>query len=257
MSALILLGCGRDPLVHDLSERGANRIVTHLHSEGFDAVKRVQPDGRYAVEIEPHEVPNALRYLEETRLLRERRDPPIEGASLTATREDKRFRVERAMSREIEDTLDTMPGVLESRVHLNLPPVDPLFGQKGGERGSGSVLLVADHREAIEAAEVATLVAGAAGIAPGSVAVVVRKTSDLRPSEPPRTEDAPTDNRASIESIGSFAGGLLRNVPRAVRWEIALALGVIGSVLVVFGARAGVKNGVGVGGREGMKGGKV
>ena len=59
----------------------------------------------------------------------------------------------------------SVDGILEARVHLNIPPVDPLFGRKIQQiAGSASVLLVREDNLSISIEEVASLVSGASGI---------------------------------------------------------------------------------------------
>ncbi len=102
---------------------------------------------------------------------------------MLASREDQRFRYERSLSHEIELTLSNAPGVLESRVHLNLPAIDPIFGQPLGKKeGSGSVLLVV--RDAVlKREEVATLVAGASGVPEESISVLITSAEAIRNCE--------------------------------------------------------------------------
>ena len=52
LAAMLLLGaCSPEPIVHDLSEREANRLVTRLSAEQIEAAKILQPDGRYAIGV--------------------------------------------------------------------------------------------------------------------------------------------------------------------------------------------------------------
>ena len=68
--------------------------------------------------------------------------------------------------------MSAMLGVLEARVHLNLPETDPLFGTRKESTGSGSVLLVVDARYVAKDEEISGLVSGAAGIPAAKVAVL-------------------------------------------------------------------------------------
>jgi type III secretory pathway lipoprotein EscJ len=68
-----------------------------------------------------------------------------------------------------------LTGVLESRVHLNLPPTDPIFGRSTEKEyhSSGSVLLITDETFQEVHREIQILVAGAAGISPDSISVLI------------------------------------------------------------------------------------
>ena len=72
--------------------------------------------------------------------------------------------------------MGSVRGVLEARVHLNMPVTDPLFGQPlNAAKGSGSALLVVDDQFTLTKEEVSTLVAGASGIAPASISVLLSR----------------------------------------------------------------------------------
>jgi hypothetical protein len=91
---------------------------------------------------------------------------------LVSSREEQWFRYERSVAQSIEGSLSTMQGVLEARVHLHLPESDPLFGTRRDDRGSGSLLMVVDSRFVAKDEELASLVAGAAGITATNVRVL-------------------------------------------------------------------------------------
>jgi type III secretory pathway lipoprotein EscJ len=82
----------------------------------------------------------------------------------------------------IEDSIGTVSGVLEARVHLNLPETDPLFGTRKESIGSGSVLLIVDTQYGSKDEEIAALVAGAAGI-PAAKVTVLKSQARSNPSD--------------------------------------------------------------------------
>lgn len=223
-----LLGCRREALVHDLSEREANKILTELHGERIEATKRVEPNGLYALEVEPAAMVEALRYLENNRLLRERSTVKAEGSPFGGTREERRFRFERSMSREIEVTLERVPGVREARVHLNLPPTESIFGGgEGKSPASGSVLIVASAKTMLEREAVAAIVSGAAGLSPAAVTVVIHVAKGI--AELPVVAPSAT--------LPVRAESLVWGLTRSVRWPVAGALLVIGGALLFVGLR--------------------
>lgn len=234
LGVVILAGCDHEPLVHNLTEREANRLVTHLHAEGLEVTKVARPDGRYALEASPERALAALRYIEDNRLVRDSSAANTEPAGLGSSKEDRRFRAERALSRSIEATLDSIPGVLESRVHLNVPTDDALFGGGSAARSksTASVLIVAAHDANVPLEDIATLVGGAAGIPPSDVAVVFRVVS-------PRRIDSATE--AFAPAVTATAGGQIKEflTPylRGAGWEIGISLVILGFGLVRFGLR--------------------
>ena len=79
------------------------------------------------------------------------------------------------LGREIEATLTTVSGVLEARVHLQLPQRDPFFGETlpGGGKGSAAVLLITDDSFSLGKEAVSALVAGAADIPAERIAAIM------------------------------------------------------------------------------------
>jgi type III secretory pathway lipoprotein EscJ len=179
---LCFLSACRETIVHDLAEFDANRLVTRLGSSAIEATKIKQPDGRWAIEVPKSETIRSLRLLDDRRLLRAGSTLP-ERAGITASREEQRFLLERGLSRELESTLASIDGILEARVHLNLPPVDPLFGTpvKNGS-SSASVLLLAVPGIAITRESVIALVSGASGVDPNRISVLISAPIDESPA---------------------------------------------------------------------------
>lgn len=184
MLLVVAAGC-RETLIHNLSEQEANRLVTRLSTAGIVSERERQPDGRFALTVPRGEVLEALHVLDQARLFREARSPEPERSSIVSTRDDQRFRYERALSREIEATLGALEGVLEVRVHLNLPLTDPLFGRPlQPQGGSGSVVLVVAAGFTAPREEIARLVAGASGIDAARIAVLLTEGAAVESSGP-------------------------------------------------------------------------
>ena len=211
-----IAGC-QEQILHDLSEKEANKVVRHLSESGIDVEKVSQPDGRWAIAVERREVTRALGFLDSQRILsvRESKTGSSSKGSLIPSREEQRFRYERSISATLEESLAAMPGVLEARVHLNLPEEDPLFGSRQSIKGSGSVLLVVDERFVSLDGEVSSLVGGAAGIPAEAVRVLKSKAVAPAREEPASTPavHVPTP----------------RTQPFEVPWkELAMALSISG-----------------------------
>jgi type III secretory pathway lipoprotein EscJ len=115
--------------------------------------------------VDRNEILQALSIIETRRVLpvRDTKSASSKGG-IIPSREDQWFRYERSVALSIEESLSALPGVLDARVHVNLPDEDPLFGESERRGGSGSVLLVVDRAFAAGDDEVAALVGGAAGI---------------------------------------------------------------------------------------------
>lgn len=188
-SVLIALSACQEQIVHDLSEREANKVISHLSLAKLDAQKVIQPDGRWAISVAHDAIVPALTYLDTQRVLATRDVKSTTGkGSMIPSREEQWFRYERSVAVSIEESLAAIPGVLEARVHVNLPEEDPLFGLPGRTGGSGSVLLVVEERFATKDEEIAALVGGAAGI-PRDVIRVLKSAAAL--PKPPEANPLP------------------------------------------------------------------
>jgi type III secretion protein J len=109
---------------------------------------------------------------------------------------EERARYAAALAADLERSLQGVPGVISARVHLALPPEEPLVGAAAharptasvllkNARPTASVLLKSDRAPALADADVKRLVAGAVnGLAPADVSVVVAGGVDL-PAAPP------------------------------------------------------------------------
>lgn len=171
--ATFLTGCD-ETILHDLTEQDANRVLSRLSSGNLRAKKVIQSDGRWSISVSKDSVVPSLNFLDSTRVLSPRQAGAGAGnkSGFVPSREEQRFRYERAVAISIEESLAAMRGVLEARVHLNLPESDPLFGTRKENLGSGSVLLVTDSSLSAKDDEIAALVSGAAGIPAGKVSVL-------------------------------------------------------------------------------------
>ncbi|MDC0358932.1 hypothetical protein OAO01_08955 [Oligoflexia bacterium] len=176
---LLLLTACKEQIIHNLSEKDANRLLTRLHAIEIQPEKVRQPDGKWAISVKKSSAFKAIKYLNDTRVFRENYPVLNEKASILTSRESQRFRFERALSKEIEATLASVEGVLEARVHLNLPATDPLFGRalESVDLATGSVLLVTLTNSSISKEQIALLVGGASGIAPAKISVLINNAS--------------------------------------------------------------------------------
>jgi type III secretion protein J len=187
---LVFLGGCKEQIVHNLDEVDANKIITTLHVGGIKADKKTQPDGRWAIAVEESESMLALKLLEEKRTLRIPVKASTIKGSMISSREAQKFEYERGLSQEIENTILTLEGILEARVHLNLPTPDPLLGKSGGnQNGTGSVLIVTRPNLDMNKTEIAKLVSGASGILSDNISVLVSSlipevSSPVAPTEP-------------------------------------------------------------------------
>jgi type III secretion protein J len=176
--ALAAVGCGVE-LEHGLDERQANEVASVLESAGV-AADKVAEDGQadhYKIVVPRAEAGRAFSLLEARdlprRSLRGLSDTFSGGTLLPSPVED-RARYAAALAVELERSLEEIPGVVAARVHLALPPDEPLVGEAAHARPTASVLLKTGHAIALSDSEVKRLVAGAVhGMQAADVGVVV------------------------------------------------------------------------------------
>ena len=195
-----------EQILHDLSEHEANKVLSRLHIGSLSAEKILQSDGRWAIAVDETQVIPALTFLDSNRVLAQRTShaPSASKGGIVPSREEQWFRYERSVAVSIEESLSTIRGVLEVRVHLNLPEKDPLFGTKSKETGSGSVLLVVDDRYEATARDVARLVSGAAGISDSFISVLQSQHSQGEQSSRSDEEIKPLEDSASSKELVSI-----------------------------------------------------
>jgi type III secretion protein J len=223
---VFIISACQEQIVHDLSEREANSVMSQLSMARLDARKVQQPDGRWAISVEHDEMIPALSYIETRRILTTRDAKSVSNkGSMIPSREEQRFRYERSVAVSIEESLSALPGVLDARVHVNLPDDDLLFGDLARKGGSGSVLLVVDRTFVAGDDEVAALVGGAAGLPRDVVRVLKSQTAEI---EVPEVVMAPRDLSPFIPE-----SALSRVAWSFVPWTLGVAAVVMVSSLGV------------------------
>jgi type III secretion protein J len=184
------VGCGTEEVVHGLDERQANEVVVALDEAGLRAGKRREDgDGGWAVAVPAGAAGQAQRVLSERELPRQR--PPGFGevfgkGSMVPTAVEERALYLHALAGELARSVEAIDGVVEARVHLALPPADPLRAAPAPPpRAAVLVKCRRAGRAALDplAPGIQALVAGAVeGLDPAAVSVVM---AEAQPSTPP------------------------------------------------------------------------
>jgi type III secretory pathway lipoprotein EscJ len=176
----VQLCCCRETIIHNLSESDANRMLAHLDAQHLSVIKEKQADGSWGLSLPREQVTEAIRSLDKHKLLKDELPALSKESGFISSKEQDRFRYERALSREIETTLSALPQVIQARVHLNLPVYDPLFyNQSETERASASVMLITTTVD-LSTEQIVALVSGASGIKAESVSVVIAQSSQIQ-----------------------------------------------------------------------------
>ena len=222
-----LLGCSV-PVAGAIDEGEANRVVVALDRAGLDATKEVDPaaEGKWRVSVARDDVPRALSTMRDEELPRVRAPGVLDAVgkgSLVPSEATEHAQLVAGMAGDLERTLGEIDGVLEARVHLNVPAPSPLR-DTAPTHGSASVLL--EHRGAtppISADAVQRLVSGGvAGLSPSDVTVVM-----LSRSAPPAVAGG-----TELAHVGPIA------VARGSARGLQIALGVLLALVALLAVTA-------------------
>lgn len=208
--AFFAIACGREELLHGLEESQANQVLLALDEVGVAATKQRDDgtDGAWRVEVSRSESGRARQVLSETELPRQR--PPGFGevfgkGSVAPTSVEERALYLHALSGELARSVEAIDGVVAARVHVALPPVDPIkLEPSPPSRAAVLVKARAGSRDRLEslAPGIQALVAGAVpGLQPSSVSVVVAEAT----SAPRVTAGSPARGRRTL--LLALAGG--------------------------------------------------
>jgi type III secretion protein J len=178
VASAALLACSV-PVAGGLDDAESNRIFVALDRANVDAVKEQDSagEGKWRVTVARDDLPRALAVMREEDL--PRRDPAgvieaIGKGSLVPSEAAEHAQLVAGVAGELERSLQGIDGVLQARVHLNVPTPSPLRDATPA-RGSAGVLV--EHRGAtppVSAESIQRLVAGGvAGLVPADVAVVM------------------------------------------------------------------------------------
>jgi len=176
--ALVLLSGCSVPVAASLDEPDANRVVVALDQSGIDSAKEPDPntEGKFRVTVSRDDVGRALATMREEELPRPKSRGVLDAADrgqLVPSQAAEHAQLVAGLAGELERTLGGVDGVLAARVHLNLPPREPL---RDGPAPKATASVLLEHRGTtppLAPESIQRLVAGGApGVEPGDVAIV-------------------------------------------------------------------------------------
>jgi type III secretion protein J len=228
--AVFVLACAV-PVAGGLDEGDANRVVAALDRASIEGTKESDPtvEGKFRITVMKDDAQRAILAMQSEGLPRARSPgvlDAVDKGALVPSAAQEHAELVAGMAGDLERTLEGVDGVLSARVHLNVPPVDPLAGS-APPKTTASVLL--EHRgptPPLGEGAIARLVAGGVrGLSPVDVAVVLI----ARPM-PPR---APGSEMAHVGPIAvAHASMRLLQVALGVLVALVGALGI--ATLVLF-----------------------
>lgn len=194
LGCLLLTGCLKQELVTGLNERESQEIIVLLRANGLEATRKVVAEERQAptwtVEVRGGEnnMVLAWRVLQENGLPRERvmgLEDVFAEQGMIPTETEERAKILVGLSGEMSQTLRSISGVVDARVHIVLPEDNPLLDAEDRPRASASVLI--KHHGAqppIPQSDVLRLVSkGVEGLDEADIAVVFHPVEQTPVSE--------------------------------------------------------------------------
>lgn len=198
----LLLAACNVTVAAGLDETDANRIALALEGSNVDAQKEPDPqvEGKFRIAVSKDDVPQALAAMRAEELPRPKPSGVLDAmdkGALVPSQAAEHAQLVAGTAGDLERTLLSIDGILEARVHLNLPAADPLRDAPP-QKATASVLV--EHRGAtppLAPEAIQRLVSGGApGLQPADVAVVLVS----RPS-------APQTKGAELAHVGPIAVG--------------------------------------------------
>jgi type III secretion protein J len=145
LPALLLSACEVE-IQHQLTEREANEILVLLERKGIPTKKAKEEGGReltWMISVPKAHAANAAMLLKENELPRTKM-PGFEifnRGSLIPTATEERAMFLQALAGELSKTICSIDGVLDARVHINIPQTDELAAREARPEPSASVLV--------------------------------------------------------------------------------------------------------------------
>jgi type III secretion protein J len=216
-SLLIVSGCAV-PIVGAMEDREATQVVVALEHGGIAGSKEEDPtvEGKFRVSVAKDDAAEALSILREEELPRAHPKGVLESmgqGSLVPSQLSEHAAHVVGLAGEIERTLLNVDGVLQARVHLNMPAAEP-FRTGPLPKATASVLI--EHRGTappVTQEALQRLVAGGLpNLTPGDVTVVmVTRPSRTLPSGDRLSNVGPfAVSRSSKRMLqGALLGGIL------------------------------------------------
>lgn len=142
----ILLSACQVEIQHELSEKEANEILVLLERKGISVKKEHEEGGKeptWKISVPKAHAATAAMLLKENELPRPR-TPGMEifnKGSLIPTATEERAMYLQALQGDLSRTLSSVAGVLDARVHINIPQLDDLSDRSEKPKPTASVLV--------------------------------------------------------------------------------------------------------------------
>lgn len=191
--ALVLAACGQEELYGDLTERDANEMAAVLKSQGIDAAKSKDGD-TWVLKADGGQFSRAVAVLHDRGYPRENfasMGEVFEKEGFVSSPMEQRMRMMFALQQELGQTISSIDGVVQARVHIAVPESDPLAEDKAPSSASVFIKHRPDYDISAQTGSIKALVVNSIeGLPYDKVTVVAFPAGDVlaEPARPAYTQ---------------------------------------------------------------------
>lgn len=127
--ALLMSACAEKELYGGLSEKEANEMVAVLQSAGVSASKASKDGKIWSLQTDADDFPKAVAVLHDQGYPRDRFESlgeVFKKEGFVSSPMEQRARLMYGLSQELSQTISSIDGVVQARVHIAVPEADPL-----------------------------------------------------------------------------------------------------------------------------------
>lgn len=124
LAALLFAGACKDVLYSDLDEREANQMIAILEAADISAARSTNGEGRFSISVDAAKFGAAVLVLQNEGLPKKRYDTlggMFGDDGIVGTPLEERARFTHALNQELAQTVASIAGVHDARVHVVLP----------------------------------------------------------------------------------------------------------------------------------------
>lgn len=162
----------KEVVVEELKQDEALKVQILLSEFGIESEK-IKDNGQWQIQVNSNDVSKTLLIVDRSRVLTRRDKGKHKNTGLLSTKPERDHALERDLSKTLENTLQAIPGVYESRVHLYFHNGNSSKISNDNSIRSASVMLLVGSDSVAEDDDVKKLIAGATGLDKSSVSAVL------------------------------------------------------------------------------------
>lgn len=174
IALICLTGCKRE-IFSDIAPREATRAATILTAAGILLDQKLKTNGNWSISVEDSQLTSAMQVLDQYRLTPQIEEKPEEKSLFPTLEEEKRFSIKK-LTLHLEETIKSLPGVLDARVLLSqIDEPEPFEKQKLQRQQSASIVVFATPIFSVTDEDIRGLVSGASGVLSEQIHVILKK----------------------------------------------------------------------------------